>query len=270
MILMAALCFSPQSSFSKELSAADIVKDYSPSIVTVAATSPKGLNFGSGFIVNSNGLIVTNFHILQTAVKIGIKLSNGKTYDHAKLLRFDTPKDIAVLKIDAKNLNPVILGDSDKIVVGEGVVTIGNPLGLEASVSDGIISSRRSAKKGLKLLQITTPISSGSSGGPLFNLKGEVVGITTATNKKGQNINFAVPINYAKPIIFLHQKGESISGVKNDPNSKETFLYTIKPKDTLFSLAKKFNTSVQTLMELNSLSNPRILSGQKIKVPSRK
>jgi serine protease Do len=233
-----------------ELTVEDIVKKNSDSIVLIGAIGPKGSNFGSGFIITSNGLIVTNFHIVQAAVKIAVKLKNNKTYNDVRLINFDQKKDIAVLKIDAVGLKPVVLGDSHSVQAGERVVAIGSPLGLESTVADGLVSSLRKADRGFQVLQITVPISPGSSGSPLFNLRGEVIGIAVGTIIGGQNINFAIPINYATPLIPAHNAW-----------------YVVQPGDTLFALARKLTTTVKALMESNKLADTKIFAGQRLRIP---
>ena len=163
---------------------------------------------GSGFIINPSGVILTVDHLLEDCFSgAEIKLSNGDTYnnDRIEIIDIDHKRDIAVIKIKALNLPVVRLGDSDKVRTGEQVFTIGNPEGLESSISKGIISARRRSVQGRELgyecFQITTPISLGSSGSPVFNMDGEVIGIVTSLFEEGQNLNFAIPINYAKPMI---------------------------------------------------------------------
>jgi len=242
---------------SGELPIEDIVKKNSDSIVLIGAVGPKGSNFGSGFIVSPDGLIVTNFHIIQAAAKVAVKLKNNKTYNNVRLIRFDQKKDIAVLKIDAAGLKPVVLGDSRNVQAGEKVVAIGNPLGLESTVADGLVSSLRKADRGFQVLQITVPVSAGSSGSPLFDLRGEVIGIAVGTIISGQNINFAIPINYATPLLPASGK----------PKPAHSAYYTVQPQDTLFALARKLNTTVKALMELNKLTDTKIFVGQKLKIP---
>jgi len=168
---------------------------------------------GSGFIINPSGVILTVDHLLEDCFSgAEIKLSNGDTYnnDRIEIIDIDHKRDIAVIKIKALNLPVVRLGDSDKVRTGEQVFTIGNPEGLESSISKGIISARRRSVQGRELgyecFQITTPISLGSSGSPVFNMDGEVIGIVTSLFEEGQNLNFAVPINYAKPMILTIPK----------------------------------------------------------------
>lgn len=135
-----------------ELSVEKIFNEQVDSIVVIGALDKKQSHLGSGFIVEQDGLIVTNTHLAGSAKKIVVKLRKSALYHQARLVAIDRGKDIAVLKIDVPNLKPVKLGSSNKVHIGERVVTIGNPLGLENTVSDGLISSWRTVKGGLKVL----------------------------------------------------------------------------------------------------------------------
>jgi len=278
-ILIGVLAFvilvSPQGRAQTDASGVeDIVKKSTDSIVLIGALNQKGTSFGSGFIVSSHGFILTNLHVVKNAMKIEVKIKKNKPHLTAILVGSDAKKDIAVLKVDGERLTPVVLGNSDTVQVGERVVAIGNPLGLENTVSDGLISSIRDTGRNGKVLQITAPVSPGSSGCPLFNLKGEVVGIAVGTIVQGQNINFAIPINYAKKILpseRLPRKEESKrQSLKSSAGVVETAPYIVKPKDTLFDLARKFDTTAKTLMDINQLSDTTIFVGQMIKVPKGK
>lgn len=176
---------------------------------------------GSGFVITEDGYIVTNHHVIEEAardknVPITVTFQNGESYE-AKLIGSEADNDVAVLKIEAEGLKPVVLGDSDKLVVGQSVYAIGNPLGeLTYSLTDGLVSALdRVITTGsgndavsLNMLQTNCAINSGNSGGPLFNAYGEVVGITTAkmsgTSSSAatiEGLGFAVPINDVKDII---------------------------------------------------------------------
>ena len=176
-------------------SAEDIVSSYGKSIVLVTT----GNSFGSGFVVSSDGYMLTNSHVVQGQKKVTVKfIEENKVYSNVEVVKDNPIRDLALLKINSPDtFSPVILGDSDNIEVGERVIVLGNPQGLENTVSDGLISSVRNYN-GTTLLQISVPISPGSSGGALFNLQGEVIGVPTATLEEGQNLNFAVAINHAK------------------------------------------------------------------------
>jgi len=267
-VILLVIAFSlPVHAVEKTLTVEDIVKENARSIVLIGAINPKGASFGSGFIVSSSGLVVTNFHVVKNAIKIEVKFKDSHSHEDAVLVSSDAKKDIAILRINKPGLKPVLLGDSDRVQVGEKVVAIGNPLGLENTVSDGLISSIRDAGRNSKVLQITAPVSAGSSGCPLFNLKGEVIGIAVGSNLQGQNINFAIPIDYAKKILPSERLAQAPIAKKNSLRQAETMLYIVKPRDTLFDLARKFDTTVEALMEINHLSNTTIFVDQRLRVP---
>ena len=174
---------------------------------------------GSGFIVTADGYIVTNNHVVQDSTELRVKLSDGREMD-AKLIGRDPQLDVGLIKIDAKDLPVLTLGDSDSLETGDWVVAVGNPFGLDHSASVGIISGKGReigiSDRGYDaLLQTDAAINPGNSGGPLFNLKGEVVGINTAIvpPEEGAGIGFAIPIDMAKDILpDLKEHGKAIRG----------------------------------------------------------
>lgn len=162
---------------------------------------------GTGFLVSKDGRIVTNYHVIKGASSAVVKLPDGAFYEVDGVMAFDKTRDLAIIKAHGQNFRVVSLGNSDRVQVGEGVVAIGSPLSLESTVSSGIVSGIRNIEDGGgKFLQITAPISPGSSGGPLFNMSGEVIGITTLYLKGGENLNFAIPINDAKRLLLADSK----------------------------------------------------------------
>jgi len=181
-----------------------IAKLANQSIVSIVMSDKNGnpIAQGSGFLATNDGLIVTNYHVISEGSSAVAKLPDGAFYAIDGVLNFEKARDVAVIKAHGKSFKPVVLGDSDRVQVGEEVVAIGSPLSLESTVSNGIVSAVRTiADQGGKFLQITAPISPGSSGGPLFNMAGEVVGITTMYVKGGENLNFAIPVNDAKSLL---------------------------------------------------------------------
>ncbi len=199
----------------------DIVQQSSDGIVVITAGEDK---IGSGFIVDASGLVATNLHVVASEKQITVKLHDGSSSEVTQVVGYDPDRDLALLRIKppGKSLVPLRLGDSDQMSAGDQIVAIGNPLGVfEYSVSSGLVSQRRTLcvktetvvdKEGNKrerrcpvggfeLLQISAPISQGSSGGPLFNQYGEVIGVTTAIIQAGQAINLAVPTNYLKTLL---------------------------------------------------------------------
>ena len=167
---------------------------------------------GSGFILTEDGYVLTNYHVIESSNSISVTLYDGKSYD-AVLIGYDESSDIAVLKIDAEGLTPVVLGDSDNLNVGDSVVAIGNPLGeLTFSLTSGAVSALNreitlSNSVTMNLIQTDCAINSGNSGGALFNLYGEVIGITNAkysgsgSGASIDNIGFAIPINHVRGIV---------------------------------------------------------------------
>jgi len=156
---------------------------------------------GSGFLVGPNGLILTNLHVMRDARSARVKLTSGDVYDRVSILAEDERRDIAVLQVAGFDLPTLPMGNSDSVRIGAPVVLIGSPLGLENTVSTGIVSGRRQEPEGFQLLQITAPASQGSSGGAVLNERGDVVGIAVSQLLAGQNLNFAVPINYARGLL---------------------------------------------------------------------
>ncbi|MBI3185769.1 MAG: trypsin-like peptidase domain-containing protein [Myxococcales bacterium] len=171
---------------------------------------------GSGFIIDSKGLVLTNNHVVDRAVTIRVRLDDGRSFD-AQVLGRDPLTDVALLKLkgEVKDLPLVKLGDSDAMRVGDWVVAIGNPFGLASSVSMGIISARaRDIKAGPydEFLQTDAAINPGNSGGPLFNMKGEVIGINTIIiGGLGTGVGFAVPSNLARALLPQLQKEGSVT-----------------------------------------------------------
>ena len=169
---------------------------------------------GSGFVISQDGYIVTNYHVVENASTIKVTFSDGKSYD-AVYVGGERDNDVAVLKIDASGLTPVVLGDSDNMLVGDSVYTIGNPLGeLTYTMTDGMVSALNRTVTNqsgitMNMLQTNCTINSGNSGGPLFNQYGEVIGITSAklsnsassSSASIEGIGFAIPWNDVKDLV---------------------------------------------------------------------
>ncbi len=158
---------------------------------------------GSGFVIEGDGQILTNYHVIQNAERIMVKFSDGRSLQ-ARVLGVDPDTDIALIKVDAKNLPVAPLGDSETLRVGEWVCAIGNPLAYEHTVTVGVVSylGRKLFDTSLdNYIQTDAAINFGNSGGPLINGRGEVVGINSAISQRASNIGFAVPINEARSIL---------------------------------------------------------------------
>lgn len=161
---------------------------------------------GSGFVVSSDGLVLTNAHVVEGSDQVKVTLKNGETYD-GKVMGTDSLTDVAVIKIEAEELPAVTFADSDSLQPGEWAIAIGNPLGLDNTVTTGIVSAtgRTSAQVGVadkrvSFVQTDAAINPGNSGGPLLNARGEVIGINTAIIQNAQGLGFAIPVNTARDI----------------------------------------------------------------------
>jgi hypothetical protein len=184
---------------AQEPTASEIFKHAGPSVVLIQTYDDAGnvSGAGSGFVVDPDGRILTNFHVIVHTKRATVRLANGDAYDKVYVLGADRRKDIALLKIDAVNLVPLRLGNSSTSQIGDKVYTLGSPLGfLQNTLSEGLLSGIRQMD-GYKMFQLSAPISHGSSGGPVLNASGEVIGLVDATVEEGQNLNFAIPIDYA-------------------------------------------------------------------------
>lgn len=179
-----------------------IAKKAFPSVVLLVMEDANGqpISFGSGFFVRE-GVIASNLHVIEGAMRGYAKIVGQKTkYNIEGISGIDQSRDLVLLKTTAGRITLVPLGNSDSVEVGDQIFAVGNPQGLEGTFSQGIISSVREIGTD-KLLQITAPISPGSSGGPVLNLKGEIIGVSVATFSGGQNLNFAIPSNYVKALL---------------------------------------------------------------------
>jgi tetratricopeptide (TPR) repeat protein/S1-C subfamily serine protease len=188
---------------AKALEPADILARARSAVVVVLAQDAKGekISQGSGFIASAEGLVVTNWHVVGGASTAVVKQENGAFCPVEGVVAWDAKRDFAILKIAGKGVATIAMGDSDKVRQGDRVLVLGSPQGLENTASEGIVSAVRELPGGQKLLQMTAAISQGSSGGPVLNAEGRVVGIASFMVRQGQSLNFAVPINEIKPDI---------------------------------------------------------------------
>lgn len=177
---------------------------------------------GSGFFIDDKGRVITNAHVMDDAYSAEV-ISESNYYGDVTLLKLDELLDLALVQVEAIEESPLQFNFKRKIRPGERVVAIGNPLGLEKSISDGLISAIRHYGE-IEYIQTTAPISPGSSGGPLLNLAGEVVGVTTAAFTEGQNLNFAISANSIQPFLIGPQKAQRL----HPPRSKVWFRWLLK------------------------------------------
>jgi len=201
----------------------------------VQVRTPSGL--GSGFIINEDGFLMTNFHVIEGETEITVEVYHQtggelerKSYKQVRIIAINKFGDMALLKIedkDAPKFKYVLLGSADALSVGEGVFAVGSPLGLERTVTEGILSTKTRQMAGELYLQTTTQINPGNSGGPLFNLRGEVVGITNMKITFGEGLGFAIPVESVK--YFLDHR--EAFGYSTD-NHSNAYRYLEPPSRT--------------------------------------
>ena len=221
---------------------------------------------GSGFIYSADGYVLTNYHVIQNANSVTVSTYNDEKYE-ATIVGYDESNDIAVLKIDAQDLVPVIMGDSDDLMVGDTVVAIGNPLGeLTFSLTSGVVSALNrdvtmSSGITMKLIQTDCAINSGNSGGPLFNLHGEVVGIANAKySSSGEasidNICFAIPFRSVESIVnSIIEKGyvtKPYIGISADDVSEEALAFGI-PKGAVVTYVEEEGPADKAGLQVNDI-----------------
>jgi len=188
---------------SSENRVAEIVKGSVEAVVLIETFDAAGVGIrqGSGFIVSTDGKIITNYHVIKDVTTARVELANGAFFPMDAVLGVDLERDLAMIKVSGKHLPTLSLADSGKAAVGERVVAIGSPLGLQNTVSDGIISALREQNPKVGWIQTTAPVSPGNSGGPLIQMDGSVVGVITWGVKIGQNLNFAAPSNEVAELL---------------------------------------------------------------------
>ncbi|HEV2694454.1 MAG TPA: trypsin-like peptidase domain-containing protein [Verrucomicrobiae bacterium] len=204
-----------------------LVKQIGEAVVQVK--TPGGL--GSGFFINDEGYLITNFHVIEGETEISVEVyhqTNGQldreTYRSVKIIAINKFHDLALLHIEDKNapkFKPITLGSSDALNVGDGVFAIGSPLGLERTVTQGILSTKTRELEGELYLQTSTQINPGNSGGPLFNLAGEVVGVTNMKITFGEGLGFAIPVELVKS--FLDHR-DAFAYSTDNPNNPFRYL----------------------------------------------
>jgi serine protease Do len=218
----------PAPPSSTEPTAAEIFKKLAPAVVTVTVKGHGHEGGGTGFVIDKSGTVVTNHHVIDGASEGSIKFMNGAYYEDVWVLADEATADLALLHIDIDKpkegerpeLTPATLGDAEKVVVGESVIVIGNPLGLEHTLTTGIVSARRTYE-GRKWIQMSAPISPGNSGGPVFNGHGEVIGVATASIVGygfAQNLNLAVPVDQLRALVKPDYPGKRKLG-KGGPST---------------------------------------------------
>lgn len=236
-------------------STSEVYANSKASVVLIMSYDNGGipLAIGSGFFVEPRKL-VTNYHVVEGSSRLVYKLiGENITRDVRAISRFSVALDIAILETAEDNI-PLTVGSAKDIAIGDKVVAIGNPKGLEGSVSEGIVSAKRETGKDIFFLQITAPISPGSSGGPLFDSSGRVIAITTATIESGQNLNFAIPVDYIGRVAASAKTYEpTVNKSLSTPRTNTAGLELIEPEMNDISGNVKYSVKNTTK---NTISNP--------------
>jgi serine protease Do len=230
--VVASVNAAPQFYYSTLLASpahdvSSLVKQIGEAVVQVR--TPEGL--GSGFFINADGYLITNFHVIEGETEISVEVYHQKdgqldreTYKQVKIIAINKFHDLALLKIedkDAPKFKYITLGNADALNVGDEVFAIGSPLGLERTVTQGILSTKTRQMEGNLYLQTSTQINPGNSGGPLFNLAGEVVGVTNMKITFGEGLGFAIPVELVKN--FLDHR-DAFAYAADNPNNPYRYL----------------------------------------------
>ena len=232
-IPIASVQQSKQVVIDEQTAVANVAKKVSPSVVSIISSSDEldpftgsssqsQVGAGTGIIMTSDGLILTNKHVVDSNLSYSVITNDGTKYKDARVVATDPSNDIAFIRVKADNLKPAELGDSDKVEVGQSVVAIGNALGeFQNTVTTGVISGKSRPITAVKgdgrqevlpnLFQTDAAINAGNSGGPLVDIEGRVIGINTAVAGSAENIGFAIPINDAKSSLDTVKSGGKIS-----------------------------------------------------------
>ncbi len=219
--------FRSEGSAQAERTVRELVTQLGESVVQVR--TPGGL--GSGFFLNEEGFLITNFHVIEGETQISVEVYSQrsgqldrKSYKQTRIVAINKFADLALLKIEdagAPKFPPVALGDTEALAVGERVFAIGSPLGLERTVTEGIISTKTRQLQGELYLQTTAQINPGNSGGPLFNLRGQVIGVTNMKMTFGEGLGFAIPVETVK--YFLTHR-EAYAYDNDNPSNAYRYL----------------------------------------------
>ena len=253
-----------------------------PAVYLVALLDEDGKNTGSGtgFLVSSDGLLVTNEHVIHGAKSMIAKAENGGLFPIRKVVAVDSANDLALLQLEGKDLPYLPLAPGGITEAGTRIAVIGSPLGLEGTLTEGIVSARRKLPgQKREVLQISAPISHGSSGSPVLDSQGRVVGVASFLLLEGQSLNFASPVE--KVVSLLARSGRSVSPVASSlpsktPSSGSPSTYAVKSGDTLTRISRDLakqgiHTTAEEIRNLNQLStNTVLLPGQLLQLPSPK
>jgi hypothetical protein len=205
-VVAALLSILPAAFGQTALTAAQIAKTVSPSVVALQGKTDSGDVLGSGFIISKDGKIVTNLQVIRDLKTASVHLGSGDIFDSFSVLATDERRDLAIIQVGGFNLPMLELGNSDTATVGDSVAVVGSPHGVEGTVTAGVLSSMRDTGNGFKVLQTNAAVNPGNSGGPVVNSKGQAIGVVSFKLAAAEGLNVAIPINYVRGLLNnLHE-----------------------------------------------------------------
>jgi hypothetical protein len=242
----------------------DLAKRLGPAVVTIQGKTETGDVSGTGFLVNSSGTIVTSLHVVQGLRAAAVTLSSGDVYDSVLMRATDERRDLALLQISGFDLPVVELGNSNELQVGEPVLLIGSPRGLQGSITTGIVSAIREMD-GAKVIQTDAASNPGNSGGPMANARGRVIGVLGFKLRDSEGLNFAVPINYVRGLLAQESNAlplpSAYRGTGMDPRlSAPTTVSTLKDVKKLF--VARFGTAGSAVLLREMIINRLAQNGR--------
>jgi Trypsin-like peptidase domain len=238
-------------------------KKATPAVVVIQGAAAEGNMTGTGFLISSDGKIVTCLHILEGLKAGSVKLSNGEVYSSFSIRAFDEQRDLAIVQISGFDLPTIAFGDSNQLQVGDAVLLVGSPFGLEHTVTSGIVSAIRELPESGKVIQTDAAANPGNSGGPLLNAKGQAIGVLDFKLRGTESLNFAIPINYVRGLLSTLTDPVTLEQMQRSLADKESAAQQRggpSLKETLDWLKEKIPLAANHyLMDLSG--NPFVLPG---------
>jgi len=231
-------------------------------LIIVSDSSGREIKTGSGFIVSSDGQIVTNYHVISGGHSAKAKLGSGAFFEVEGALAVSRDDDLAILKVAGTQLPALPLGDSDALTLGEHVVSIGSPLGLSGSVSDGIVSGLRE-EAGARIIQTTAPASPGNSGGPLLNMSGQAIGVIAFKLRGGENLNFAVPIKAVRRLLDAGGQVRPLDSPVSPASRQNGNSFKFAPGQAVYVVASQLQLERKARDEFNRQKRYRVVNALK-------